>query len=134
MKNRWRMSEKLIWKWWRTDGALMKIRWITDEELVKILWITDEELTNNWVVLQQLVTYVPSHWQNWTGQNNSFKSDLPMVIPLLSKLNLNIWLTAIQFTNCYCWNRNIKSTNSFWYRTIDISNKSIGVVGRGLGW
>ena len=29
---------------------------------------------------------------------------------------------------------NPKITISFWYRIVDISEKSVGVVGRGLGW
>ena len=148
LNNWWRTMEEQMKKWYRVDQELMKKLWISfvnekelmkncwraAEDLMNNWWSTDEESTNNLRVLQQLATCVPTPWQNWTGQNNSFKSDFQWFIPSLSKLNLKIWLTAIQRNNCFCRNRKIHSKNSFWYRTIDISNKSIGVDGRGLGW
>ena len=75
MENWWRSGEDLMNKWWRTDEAL----------------------TNNLGVLQQLATCVPSPWQNWTGQNDPFKSD-SWFIPSLwfDKLQCNAITASVE--------------------------------------
>ena len=139
MKNWGRTDEEQVKNWYRVDEKLMKKHWITEElkrnwwrtdgEPMKIWWITNEELTNNWGSFNSSPLVFLPH--DKIGLAKIIHSSQAYQWFLL---NLKIWLTAIQRNNCFCRNRKIHSKNSFWYRTIDISNKSIGVDGRGLGW